>query len=85
LIVPGSRAIRKLSPLWRKPVEECHQNQSSFSKVKMIQEELDFSRGKDIGSDPSLGALANELDGIPIKQLTRSFAPHRVHSFPIAE
>jgi hypothetical protein len=36
----------------------------------MIQEELDFSRGEDIGSGPSLGALANELDGIPIKQLT---------------
>jgi hypothetical protein len=35
----------------------------------MVQEELDFSRGQDIGSGPSLGALANELDGIPIKQL----------------
>ena len=35
----------------------------------MIQEKLDFSRGEDIGSGPYPGALANELDGIPIKQL----------------
>jgi hypothetical protein len=35
----------------------------------MIQEELDLSGDEDIGSDPSLGALANELDGIPVKQL----------------
>jgi hypothetical protein len=44
-------------------------NEGSLSKFEIIQKQLDFGGDEHIRRGPPLRALANELDGIAIKQL----------------